>query len=293
VLNRVFLVYKAFVNCGACKGITYLEKEERFLFGYAWKKWLLALILIPALLLGTPALAGDGDGSGGGHDQPLLLLSSQPAGGAREIAPPDNIQLHFNKNVIYLGIREKNQRCFALFEGNNPVAISVVMADDQLEFEKRRDITVQPQAPLQAGKTYTLRISGDLEAKSGATLGKDVTIQFTTAADTRGEGKTSSEGSHSADTTSLPDSTSGSPSGKEAPAIALDGANRTDSSPVDENGKPVPDQQDKAGFKGANPEKSTSSSQLPLSDRLGPIIIGAVGGALAGWLFLRWKRGRQ
>lgn len=263
------------------------------MFGYAWKKWLLALMLIPALLLGTPALAGDGYGSGGGHDQPLLLLSSQPAGGAREIAPPATIQMHFNKNVIHLSIREKNQKCFALYEGDNPVAISVIMADDQIEPEKRRDIVVQPRAPLQTGKTYTLRIGGDLESKSGATLGKDVRIQFTTAANTRGEGQTSSAGSHSVDTASSLPHAAGASSGTVTPGVGLDEANRTNIPQVAQDQKPVLVQPGELDGKAASSEKNAPPNQLPASDRLGPIIIGGVGGALAGWLFLRWKRGRK
>lgn len=144
---------------------------------------IIVLAVLACALLVLPAMAeGDGDGSGGGKGVPLGLTSSNPADGQKDVPVKGDIQLTFNKNVIFLGIRDANKTCFSLSAADgSQVPIEVIMADDQLEFEKRRDIALRPLEELKPGTAYVVRISPQLQAKNGSSLGHEVTVNFVTA----------------------------------------------------------------------------------------------------------------
>lgn len=143
----------------------------------------LALVVLFCLFLTLPVLAegGSGDGSGGGHDAPLGLASSNPADGASNVAVNTQIKLTFNKNVINMSVKDNNVKCFALYNNGLQVPINVIMADDQIQPEYKREVTIAPQQSLQPGSSYTLKISPKLQAKSGSVLEKEVNVNFTTA----------------------------------------------------------------------------------------------------------------
>lgn len=147
-------------------------------------RWLVSVLVMIACLFIIPlsALAGDGDGTGGGQDEPLALASSSPANGQTGVGLQPVIKLTFTKNVINLSIRDANKKCFSLVSstGSN-VAIEVIMADDQIYPEEKRNVSLKPLQSLQANSTYTVKISPQLQAKSGVSLGREVTIKFTTA----------------------------------------------------------------------------------------------------------------
>lgn len=147
-------------------------------------RFLLTLLLtvVLSMMLALSALAGEGDGNGGGQGVPLGLDSSTPADGQTGVALQPEIKLTFNKNVIFLGIRDANKNCFSLISstGSN-VPIEVIMADDQIEFEKRRDIILHPLQALKPGTAYLVKISPQLQAKNGTSLGREVTVEFVTA----------------------------------------------------------------------------------------------------------------
>lgn len=150
------------------------------------KTWGRVLVFILAVLcsivLVLPAMAGEGDGSGGGKDQPLALTSSSPADGQKDVTLSGEIKLTFSKNVVYLTVRDNNSRCLALYsQEGKEIPIEVIMADDQVEFDKRRDIVIKPRQELQDGTKYTVKVAPQLKSKSGVTLGKEVVISFTTA----------------------------------------------------------------------------------------------------------------
>ena len=143
----------------------------------------LSLVVLFCLFLSLPVLAegGSGDGSGGGHNTPLGLATSNPANGAANIAVNTQIKLTFNKNIINMSVKDNNVKCFALYNNGQQVPINVVMADDQIQPEYKREVTIVPQQVLQSGSNYTLKISPELQAKSGAVLGQEVKVSFTTA----------------------------------------------------------------------------------------------------------------
>ncbi|MGM9534334.1 MAG: Ig-like domain-containing protein, partial [Intestinibacter sp.] len=60
------------------------------------------------------------------------------------------------------------------------VKINILMADDQVDLERRRQIIVEPAKALEENSKYTLEISDDLSAKSGSKLKSDIEIEFTT-----------------------------------------------------------------------------------------------------------------
>ena len=147
------------------------------------KMWpILVLAIIGCLLLmALPVQAGEGDGSGGGSTVPLGLASSTPANGQTGVELQPLIKLTFNKNVINLAIRDANKNCFTLAtSAGSQVPIEVIMADDQLYPEEKRNISVKPLQALQPGTAYTLKISPELTAKNGTSLGHVVTLNFVT-----------------------------------------------------------------------------------------------------------------
>lgn len=145
--------------------------------------WALTLIIavLCSIVLALPVLAGQGDGSGGGKNQPLALVSSSPAAGQKDVALSAEIKLTFSKNVVYMTIRDSNRKCFTLSQDGKDVPIEVIMADDQIEFDKRNDVVIKPLQELQAGTTYTVKVAPQLESKSGVNLGEELKLSFTTA----------------------------------------------------------------------------------------------------------------
>ena len=150
--------------------------------------WTIITMLVwGCLFIALPVLAADtgtGDGSGGGKNIPLGLDSSSPADGQKDVSLTGDIKLTFNKNVIYLLIRDANKTCFSLLTADgSKVPIEVIMADDQTPegFEQRRDISIRPLQKLQPGTSYAVKVSPELQAKNGMSLGHEVTVNFVTA----------------------------------------------------------------------------------------------------------------
>lgn len=152
-----------------------LNNKDRLLVG------LLVLILNFVGVLPL-VYAENGDGSGGGHDNPLTLLSSTPAPGQKEVPISEEINLHFSKNVVNMTVKDNNMHCFALYDSNgNLIPVRVIMADDQVEPEKKRDIVLKPLQALKPGTGYIIQVAPNLTSKSGVTLGQEINIAFTTA----------------------------------------------------------------------------------------------------------------
>ena len=140
---------------------------------------LIALVL--ALSTGVCALAEGGDGSGGGSGNPLTLDWSTVPDGSTDVPTDVTITLTFTKNVVNFTVRDNNMGCFTLVDsGGSRVPIAVIMGDDQVDPNVKRIISISPDT-LSPGETYTLIISGGLQAKNGTYLGSDIALTFTTA----------------------------------------------------------------------------------------------------------------
>lgn len=145
-------------------------------------KFKLTVFMALAMLLILPFWAlAEGDGSGGGQNQPLALLTSSPADGARDVARDTKIKLSFNKNVVNMTVQAHNRQCITITQGGKTVPVDVVMADDQVQPEGKRDIILVPRSALLPGTKYTVNIAAGLQAKNGSTMVQPVSISFTTA----------------------------------------------------------------------------------------------------------------
>ena len=140
---------------------------------------LLVLVLVVSFPIAAMAAGGDGSGSGSG-DGPKVESASVEEGGV--IAPTDSIVLTFSNNVVNAGVREKNGGLVTLTDASgHAVEIDVVMADDQVEPDKKRIIEVSPKAALEAG-VYTLTAKAGITAKNGTEMKQDFVLTFTVAA---------------------------------------------------------------------------------------------------------------
>ncbi len=134
--------------------------------------FLLAFTILCWFSVSAAALAGDG--SGGGANTPLALLSTGAS--AREI------KLTFNKNVVNDTVRENNKACFTLTDAaGKSFPFQVSMPEDQPGSDSSRIITLKPDREFAPGTTYTLNISPELQAKSGSVIGKTIAIKFSTS----------------------------------------------------------------------------------------------------------------
>jgi hypothetical protein len=141
------------------------------------------LLALAIILSGTHLVQADnGDGSGGGQGQPLEIIDVIPADGASGVdVNLEQLKVTFSKNIAYMTIRENNRGCFSLWAGQEPVPVDIIIADDQIERDKRHEVVIKPQQRLQPGTTYSLKIAPQMESKSGVTLGREIILTFTTA----------------------------------------------------------------------------------------------------------------
>lgn len=136
------------------------------------------------LLLALPAIAADGDGTGGGKGEPLSLVASNPYDGQEDVPINVLITMTYSKNVVNMTVSENNLKCFSLYGADGSmVPIDVIMADDQVEPEKKNDVSLKPLQDLKHNTAYTVKVSSALKSKSGVTLAGDLTFTFITAKD--------------------------------------------------------------------------------------------------------------
>lgn len=154
-----------------------MRDKNRFL---SKTKLLFFIIVLSSFVIGQTAFA-EGDGTGGGKSEPLTLVSSSIKDGANGVSLKPEIKLTFSKNIVNMSVNENNKNCFSLHTASGTVIpINLVLADDQIDFEKRNDATITPKANLEQGTTYSVVVSSTLKAKSGVTTGKEIRLTFTT-----------------------------------------------------------------------------------------------------------------
>jgi hypothetical protein len=152
-------------------------------------RWRFGLIILLVLLLWVCTM-GSSFADGGGGNKPFSLSTSNPTDGQKRVSIDRDINLTFSKNVVNILVKENNGKCFKLMdEDGHAVPIEVIMADDQIEREKRNDIILSTKEALGYGKKYTVVVSKDLMSKSGVTLESDIEISFTTISKNGGMSK--------------------------------------------------------------------------------------------------------
>lgn len=138
--------------------------------------------IVTAQESGSAPPMGSGDGSGGGSNVHFALVETKPKNGATDVNVNTTIWLLFNKNAVFMSLRENNKANIILKDADgDKVSAEVTMKDDQLEPEFRREMVVVPSEPLDPGSTYTLTVGKAVQAKNGQSLEKDYTVTFTTA----------------------------------------------------------------------------------------------------------------
>ncbi|MGI5892643.1 MAG: Ig-like domain-containing protein [Bacillota bacterium] len=146
-------------------------------------KIMILMIIFACIFVPVVALAGNGDGSGGGSNEPLRMESSYPADGAKNVALDVTIKCTFSKNVAYIAVKDKNATLFTLKEKDGiAVPFKVVIADAEIEVEKKNDINLVPTKPLKEGTTYVVTALAGIQSKSGAIMASNQSFSFTTKA---------------------------------------------------------------------------------------------------------------
>jgi len=113
--------------------------------------------------------------------KPLYLEETFPKDSSKDVPLDTEIKLLFNKNVVNFTVKENNSTCFSIIdENNNEIPIDVIFPDDQIEPERKREIIIRPKEAFNENTTYTVKISANLMAKNGNTLGENLSFSFTT-----------------------------------------------------------------------------------------------------------------
>jgi len=140
---------------------------------------ILAVLAILTILLPGRAVMAAQDGSGATSQFTLVSTSIQD--GQSDVSPDQTIELKFSKNVANISVKDNNLTCFTLTdESGQMVPIEVIIADDQMERDKRNDIVVKPVGNLAEARQFTLTISDKVKAKSGESLDTAQKITFAT-----------------------------------------------------------------------------------------------------------------
>lgn len=143
------------------------------------KKYLLIVLLLSCSFF-SQLVSAEG-GTGGNKDEPLSLVTSSITNGETNISIKPTIKLTFNKNIVNMSVSENNKTYFTIQKADGQtIPIDVVLADDQIEFEKRNDAVLIAKADLENGTNYSIVISPLLKSKSGISLGNEIRISFTT-----------------------------------------------------------------------------------------------------------------
>lgn len=144
------------------------------------KKLMVLIMAMSVLLIPASAFAsggGNGNGTGGGKEEALCVESASIEDGA-VLASDETITLVFSKNVVNSKVAESNMALFHVLDSNqNEVTIEVIMADDQVEPDKKNDVVIQFPQGLADG-TYTLTAQKGITSKSGDVMDKDYTLTF-------------------------------------------------------------------------------------------------------------------
>lgn len=145
-----------------------------------------AIILLAGFAFPGNALGAGEEGSGGGADEPLTIVSATISDGQKDVLQNQEIRFEFSKNVVNLTVKENNEKCFTVTDqSGNPVGFAVVMADDQIDRDNRNFIGITINDGMKVDETYSIAISKNLMAKNGQSLDRDYTYGFTVAEGTK------------------------------------------------------------------------------------------------------------
>lgn len=149
---------------------------------YKLNKYRKVIVIVIVVLMVLGALSAATLSFAEGGNNPLTIESSTPSDGDLDVSKDAEIVIVFSKNIVNMAVKENNAKCFTMNDNEgNDTPLDIVMADDQIDREKRHDVQIIPANGLKEGKQYTINISKDMSAKNGNILGEDKTITFSTA----------------------------------------------------------------------------------------------------------------
>ncbi len=138
------------------------------------------LLILVFSIFSISFVFGD-NGSGGGKSTALDLVESTPANGETLVGIDMEILLLFNKNVVNMTVKDNNMNCIKfLNEDGTEVAADLIFPDDQINPDKKREISIKPRESLENGKKYIVKILPEFMAKNGTNIGKTIEVSFKT-----------------------------------------------------------------------------------------------------------------
>jgi len=139
------------------------------------------LIMILFICIFTNLVLAYGEEKNEEGNKSLYLEETMPKDSSKDVPMDAVVKLLFNKNVVNFSIKDNNASCFSIVDENNKeVPIDIIFPDDQIEPEKKREITIKARESFKESTTYTVNISSKLMAKNGNTLGENISLSFTT-----------------------------------------------------------------------------------------------------------------
>ncbi|MCL2167324.1 MAG: hypothetical protein FWH49_08585, partial [Clostridiales bacterium] len=139
------------------------------------------------------------------------------------------ITLTFSNNVINESVRENNRQSISLYDDRqNEIPIEVIMADEQIQPDAKRDIAVKPVVSLTPGASYTLVVSQTMQAKNGAYADKVYSIAFSITESGASTGASADASDAASDAVPAPLAAPGS--GNSAEAVSLQAPENADPS---------------------------------------------------------------
>ncbi len=171
------------------------------------KKLLACILMVSVFACTGTAFAAGGNGSGGGtggnKDEGLSVVASSVDEG-QSISGDEAITLTFSKNVVNSKVKEANASLFSLQSASGEeISVEVVMADDQIEQDKKNDVVIQPTEKLEAGE-YILTAKAGIESKNGTVMEKDYTLKFAVSGEVKAEETKAEEAKTAATGSSAP-----------------------------------------------------------------------------------------
>lgn len=149
------------------------------------KSKLLIMVLLICIFTNLTLVYGEEgqNNNGDGNSKALYLVKSIPENSTKDVELDAQIKLLFNKNVVNFSVKDNNSQCFSIVDANNQVIpIDIIFPDDQIEPDKKREITLITKESFKENMTYTVKISSKLMAKNGNSLDENISFSFTTLA---------------------------------------------------------------------------------------------------------------
>ncbi len=136
---------------------------------------ILVATMMTAMVISSVVMAGDGEGDGNSALS-VEVVSFEDGG---NIAVGESLEFEASNNICNSSVKDNNYACITVTDvDGGAIDYEVVLYDDQLEAERKADITVNITGAVE-GTTYKVIFSGDLTSKNGNSLGSEQVFTVT------------------------------------------------------------------------------------------------------------------